>query len=216
MSRVRGTAAYLALLLATHIAVFRLVSPATKDDILRAISTNLADMTWTAPLRLVGSALVADTSGTILDNILVIGLGIAVCLSALERRLGTLRAFSIFATAHVLVTLIVLAVVAVATHTGRYPDEIRYELDYGVSFGALGAIGAVTYLLPKWLRIPWAAIAVLYPLTAADWYGLLPDYSTLGHALSAATGVALSWRIVRSAPARARGDSGSGSGSPVT
>jgi hypothetical protein len=92
--------------------------------------------------------------------------------------------------------------VAFATHTGRYPDEIRYELDYGVSFGALGAIGAVTYLLPKWLRIPWAVIAVLYPLTAADWYGHLPDYSTLGHVLSAATGVALSLLWLRKSDTR--------------
>jgi hypothetical protein len=156
--RIRGTAAYLVVLLATHIIVFRLVPKDTKEDILRAISTNLADMTWTAPLRLVGSALVADTSGTVLDNILVIGLGIAVCLSVLEYRLGTFRAFATFAMTHVLVTLIVLAVVAMATHSGRYPDEIRHELDYGVSFGALGAIGAVTCLLPKWLRLPWAAI----------------------------------------------------------
>ncbi|MFB4319180.1 rhomboid-like protein [Actinomadura sp. 21ATH] len=197
MRRAGGTAAYLALLLATHVAVFHVLSAAARDDVLRAISTNLADMTWTAPFRLVASALVADTSGTVVDNILVIGLGIAVCLGYLEYRLGFLRAVSVFAITHVAVTLIVLAVVLLATSSGRYPDEVRRDLDYGVSFGSLGAIGAVTCLLPKWVRIPWALIAVFYPLTAAGWYGWLPDYSTLGHCLSAATGVLLSFTLVR-------------------
>ncbi|MEW2352147.1 rhomboid-like protein [Spirillospora sp. NPDC029432] len=197
MRRVGGTAAYLALLLATHVAVFHVLSPGAREDVLRAISTNLADMGWTAPFRLVGSALVADTSGTVLDNVLIIGLGVTVCLGYLEYRLGLLRAASVFAITHVAVTLIVLAVVAVAVSTGRYPGEVEHDLDYGVSFGALGAIGAVTTFLPKPLRVPWALIAVLFPLTAADWYGLLPDYSTVGHCLSAAIGVVLSFTLVR-------------------
>lgn len=202
LRRTAGTASYLAFLLATHIIVFRLLSADTRQNVLAAISTNLADMNWTAPFRLVASALVVNPSGTILDQILIVGLGIAVCLGTLEYRLGRLRAFTIFATAHVLATLLVLAVVAAAVHAGRYPDEVRHDLDYGVSFGSIGAIGAITWLLPKWLRIPWAAIAVLYPLTAADWFGWLPDYSTVGHVLSGAIGVAIGFALREPSPAR--------------
>ncbi|MFC5753636.1 rhomboid-like protein [Actinomadura rugatobispora] len=202
LRRCAGTASYLVFLLGTHVIVFRVLSADDRRRVLEAISTNLADMTnWTAPFRLVASALVVDTSGVVLDQILIIGLGIAVCLSWLEYRLGTLRAFGIFATAHVLATLLVLGVVAYAVHAGHYPDEVRHDPDYGVSFGSIGAIGAVTWLLHKWLRIPWAAVAVLYPLTAATWYGRLPDYSSVGHVLSGAIGVALSVLVVRKARA---------------
>ncbi|MFF5258214.1 rhomboid-like protein [Actinomadura viridis] len=197
LRRNAGTTSYLALLLVTHVVVFRALSPESERRVLAAVSTNLADMNWSAPPRLVGSALVVDFSGSFLDTALIVGLGIAVCLGLLERRLGTARAFGVFATAHVLVTLVVLAVVAAAVHTGRYPEAVTHELDYGVSFGALGAIGAVTWFLPAWLRLPWAAVAVLYPLTAADWYGWLPDYSSVGHVLSAATGVIMSALLVR-------------------
>ncbi|GAA2432653.1 hypothetical protein GCM10010191_53360 [Actinomadura vinacea] len=201
LRRCQGTASYLVLLLATHIIVFRVLSSDERQRVLEAISTNLAAMNWTAPFRLMASALVVDTSGTVLDQILIVGLGIAVCLTWLEYRLGMIRAFGIFATVHVLATLLVLAVVAFAVHTGRYPDEVRHDLDYGVSFGSIGAIGAVTWLLPKWARLPWAVVAVLYPLTAATWYGWLPDYSTAGHVLSGAIGVALSGLVVREARA---------------
>ncbi|XVQ09870.1 rhomboid-like protein [Spirillospora sp. CA-255316] len=203
LRRCAGTASYLAFLLATHIIVFRVLSEDQRQRVLEAISTNLADMNdWTAPFRLVASALVVDTSGTFLDQILIVGLGIAVCLSWLGYRLGALRAFAIFGTAHVLATLLVLGAVAYAVHSGLYPDEVRHDLDYGVSFGSIGAIGAVTWLLPTWVRIPWAVVAVLYPLTAATWYDWLPDYSSVGHVLSGAIGVALSALVVREARAR--------------
>lgn len=197
LRRSAGTACYLAFLLVTHVVVFRLLPADAEQRVLRSISTNLADMDWSAPLRLAGSALVVNTSGALIDIALIVGLGLALCLGLLERRLGTVRAFTVFGVSHVLVSLIVLAVVAAAVSAGRYPDEVRHELDYGVSFGALGAIGAVTWFLPAWGRVPWAAIALFYPLTAATWYGSLPDYSTIGHVLSAATGLALGAALTR-------------------
>jgi hypothetical protein len=202
LRRCAGTLLYLAVLAATHIVLFQLLTPARRHSVLEAISTNLDGMNGTAPFRLVASALVIDVSGTPLDQILIVGVGIAACLGALEYRLGTLHAFGIFAGVHIVASLIVLSVAAMAVHTGRYPAEIKHDLDYGVSFGALGTIGAVTWLLPKWLRFPWAAVAVLFPLTAATWYGWLPDYSTVGHVLSAALGVTLSVFYVRHAITR--------------
>ncbi|HEY7486359.1 MAG TPA: rhomboid-like protein [Streptosporangiaceae bacterium] len=207
LRRCRGTLCFLAVLLASHIVVFHLLSADAKDRVLRAISTNLSAMGWSAPLRLIASGLVVDTSGSLLNILLIVGVGVGVCLGLLEYRFGTARAFGVFAATHVLVSLVVLAIVAVAVRTGRYPDEVKHELDYGVSFGALGAIGAVTLLLPPWIRPVWAAIALLYPLTAAYWYGWLPDYSSVGHVLSAATGILLALFLLRRrsyAPAEVR------------
>lgn len=184
-----GTVCYLAVLLASHLFVFHVLADEGRRRVLQGISTNLAAMGWSAPLRLVASALVVDTSGSVLNVVLIVFFGIVVGLGSLECRLGGVRAFGIFGAAHVLASLLVLAVVAVAVRTGRYPSEVANQLDYGISFGALGAIGAVTWLLPRWARVPWAAAALLYPLTAADWYGSVPDYTTVGHVLAAAIGL---------------------------
>jgi hypothetical protein len=202
MRSVRGTAGYLLLLLITHLVVANL-SPAAADTLLHAISTAPADFDWWFPLRLIASALVVDTSGDLLDTVLIVVVGVAFCLGLLERRLGTARAFGVFLAVHVFVTLLTLLLVAVAD----YPPEVWTELDYGVSYGALGAAGAVTWFLPLWTRVPWAAFALLYPLTAADWYGALPDVTTAGHVLSAATGLGLGWLLrgrVRQTPETSR------------
>ena len=192
-----GTFCYLAVLLASHLMVFHLLPEEVRMRVLRGISTNLSAMGWSAPLRLVASALVVDTSGSVLNIVLIVFFGVVVSLGRLEYRLGGARAFGIFGAAHVLASLLVLAVVAAAVRTGRYPSEVTRQLDYGISFGALGAIGAVTWLLPRWARPPWAAVALFYPLTAADWYGWLPDYTTVGHVISATAGLGIAAIFVR-------------------
>lgn len=197
LRRRPGTLAYLAVLLITHLVVFHALPEETRLRVLRAISTNLAAMQWSSPLRLAASAFVVDASGSLLNVALIVVVGIVVCLGRLEYRLGTARAFGIFGAAHILASLLVLAVVAAAVRTGRYPSEVAHELDYGVSYGALGAVGAVTWFVPKWVRVPWAVAALLYPLTAAEWYGWLPDYSSVGHVLSAAIGIGTAALLVR-------------------
>jgi hypothetical protein len=187
-----ATAGYLGVLLITYLVVASL-PPAAANGLLHAISTAPADVDWWFPLRLVASALVVDTSGDLLNVVLIVVGGVVVCLGLLEYRLGAARAFGIFLTVHVVVTLLTLLLVAVAD----YPPEVSAELDYGVSYGALGAAGAVTWLLPRWTRVPWAAFILLYPLTAADWYGRLPDVTTCGHVLSAAIGLGLGLLAVR-------------------
>ncbi|MEC3976335.1 rhomboid-like protein [Amycolatopsis sp. H20-H5] len=197
---VRGTACYLGVLLITHLLVANLPAPAA-DSLLHAISTAPADVDWWFPVRLFAGALVVDTSGDLLNVVLIVVAGVAFCLGLLEHRLGTARAFGIFLTVHVVVTLLTLLLIAVAD----YPAEVRTELDYGVSYGALGAAGAATWFLPRWTRVPWAAFILLYPLTAADWYGRLPDVTTCGHVLSAALGLGLGL-LVRAHRVRTAGE----------
>jgi hypothetical protein len=210
LRRRPGTVCYLVVLLTSHLVVFHLLPEEVRRRVLRGISTNLSAIGWTAPLRLVASALVVDASGSVLNIFLIVFCGVVVSLGWLEYRLGGARAFGIFGAAHVLASLLVLAIAVVAVRTGRYPSEVADQLDYGISFGAMGAIGAVTWLVPRWVRWPWAAVALLYPLTAADWYGWLPDYATAGHVISVAAGLGIAAIFVRprrtftSAPAQGR------------
>jgi hypothetical protein len=191
-----ATLTYLALLAVDTVVVNHLLSSVTADRILAAISTNLDNLPRHPFTTLFGSLLLVD-DGTWLDNLLVVGLGLCVCLGLLERRLGSLRALGAALSAHVGATLITSVVVAMATDAGTYPAGIRHSLDYGVSYASIAAITAVTPLLPRRGRPWWAAAAVLYPLTAADWYGWLPDFTTIGHIAAALIGLtagfALAW-----------------------
>lgn len=203
LRRRPGTLCYLAVLLASHLVVFHLLPEEARWRVLRGISTNLSAMGWSAPLRLVASALVVDTSGSVLNTVLVVFFGVVVGLGGLESRLGGARAVAIYGAAHVLASLLVLAIVAAAVRAGRYPNEVAHQLDYGISFAALGAIGALTWLLPRWARVPWAAAALLYPLTAAAWYGWLPDSTTVGHVFAAGIGLGLAAFLMRAGAATA-------------
>jgi uncharacterized membrane protein YjjB (DUF3815 family) len=195
LRRNPGTTGYVVLLLAVSVIVFG-VLPAP-DPVLAAISTDLANVDWMLPLRLVGSALVVDLPGLVL-----LVAGVVGCLGWLERRFGAARAFGIFLAVHVGATLVTLLVVVIAVQSGIYPDGVRNDPDYGVSYGAIGCMGAVTLFLPKRVRLPWVAVMMLLSFAASVWYGWLPDFSTLGHVLSAVFGLAISGRLVRIAETR--------------
>jgi hypothetical protein len=115
-------------------------------------------------------------------------------LTALERRIGGLRAAAVFFGGHALATLATELPVGLSVALGRLPDSSLHRLDYGISFGVMASAGALAGLLPAWLRWPllggvgWPAatglLAQTDPLT--DW----------GHVLALALGVA-SWPLVR-------------------
>lgn len=197
LRRNPGTAGYLVVLLVVSVVVFGVLPDDDTEDVLRAVSTDLANVDWSIPLRLLGSALVVDLSGGVVNTLVVVVAGIAGCLGWLERRFGTVKAFGIFLAVHVAATLVTLLVIVLALRAGIYPDEVRDELDYGVSYGALGCMGAVTFFLPRGFRVPWAAVVLLLPFLAADWYRWLPDFSTVGHVVSGLLGVAISRQLIR-------------------
>ncbi|MFC1401017.1 MULTISPECIES: rhomboid-like protein [Streptacidiphilus] len=178
------------LLLAVDAALLRRVLSESDGVRLRQyISTNLDNM-GQHPLRsLFGSLLVVDT-GDALSFFLVVVVGLAVCLAVLERSVGTRRAVALVLVAHVGATLTTTAVISVAVGDGAYPQATRHALDYGVSYVSIAAVAAVTPLLPRRLRPWWAGAAVLYPLSDAEWYGALPDFTTIGHCTAALIGLA--------------------------
>ncbi|MFI6448873.1 rhomboid-like protein [Kitasatospora sp. NPDC050543] len=187
--RTPATLGWLLLLGAGTAVVKGMLAEETSQRVLEAISTN-PDNLARHPLRCLATSPFVEADGTWLDHLLVVGLGLAICLGLLEWRIGTLRALAAAVSGHLGATLLTAVVVAAAVDAGTYPAEVRHALDYGVSYASISAIAAVTPLLPLRLRPWWVAAAVLYPLTLAHWYGLLPDFTTVGHILSAAIGLA--------------------------
>ncbi|MFJ9157269.1 rhomboid-like protein [Streptomyces griseoviridis] len=120
--------------------------------------------------------------------------GFLLALTALERRIGGVRAVVVFLLGHVLATLVTEGSVGVAVLLGRLPDSSLHRMDYGISFGVAASVGALCGLLPHVLRWPvlalyaWelveALIAFADPMT--DW----------GHLLALTIGVA-TWPLVR-------------------
>jgi hypothetical protein len=190
------TAGYLALVLLDSWLVGDL-DQARAAAVLHAISTNLDNMARHPLFSLATSALV-PAGGLQVATVP----GIVGCLAWLERRFGARRAFGVFLAGHVLGTLVSLTMILLALHAGRYPAELRGALDYGVSYGALAALTAVSPFLPGWWGVPWAAFGLLYGFTETTWYGPLPDFSTVGHVSAALTGLGAGLWLARSARRR--------------
>lgn len=197
------TFAYLVVLAVTDVLVFHVVAPAARERLLLDVSTNLGNLGRHPVRSMIASMLVVDTRASFLDELLIVGLGIAVCLARLERRAGSLRAAAVFVFGHVTATLVAALVLLVAIGSGSYPPALEHTLDFGVSYGSITATTAITWYLPGGVRVPWAAVCVLYPLTAASWYGWVPDFTTVGHVAGALCGLAAGYAAVRrSMPAR--------------
>ncbi|WP_161500662.1 rhomboid-like protein [Embleya scabrispora] len=198
-SRLRGVARYprrspatfvvLILLAINGIVVGGLMSEPAADRLLADISTNLDNLDHHPFRAMAGSLLVADVHGTLFGNVTTIGFGIGVCMAVLERRIGTVRAVGVTLLGHVGATLLTAAVLIAAIHSGTYPEDTRYTLDYGVSYASMAAIAAVTPLLPGLLRPLWALGCLLYPFSSVRWYGDLPDFTTIGHVSAALIGL---------------------------
>ncbi|MYV99266.1 rhomboid-like protein [Streptomyces sp. SID3343] len=187
--RSPATLSILALLLVDGFVVGHLMSQARADHLVEAISTNLDNLDDHPVRVLAGSLLVADVHGTWFGNLLTIGFGLGVCMAFLEHRVGALRAVGVTLLGHVGATLVTAVVLVVAIRDGTYPQATRHTLDYGVSYASMAAIAAVTPLLPRLLRVWWAGFCLLYPFMSAQWYGDLPDFTTIGHVSAALIGL---------------------------
>ena len=188
------TTAYLVVLLVGH---GWLAGRPDTGRILAAVSTNLDTLRAHPLTALVGSALVVNgplrpaPSTAFGGTLITLVLGVGVALWWVEARLGTLTAVAVLVTGHLGATLLTVPVIVWAIATGRYPPETASAIDVGISYGAEAALAAVTVLLPRSARLPWAAFVLAWPLVDADWYGVLPDYTTVGHLISAGLGISV-------------------------
>ncbi|MFF7993953.1 rhomboid-like protein [Kitasatospora xanthocidica] len=207
------TLCYVGLLVLGHVWVEEWLSPDRADALRGYISTNLDNLHDHPVTALFSSALLFD--GTLTDiastgfggTLITLGLGICCCLAWAERRFGRLRAAAVLLGGHIGATLITALVILVALRHGWYPEDVRQDRDYGISYGAQTSLAFATLALPRWARLPWAAFVVGWPLSGdTEWPGPLPDFTTVGHLLSAALGFALAGAAAVTASRRRRAD----------
>lgn len=188
------TLVLLAALLGTTIALQQVSSD---DALVRWASTNVHNLTHRPIVSLVASAVVlTDDQWPLTLLLLAAGLGL------LERRVGTLRALGIFASGHVIATVLTEAAVGLQLHLGNLPNSAAWQLDAGISYGQWALIGAALALLPgrrgwRWLATAGLALVVAVPLLR-DF-----DMTAGGHAVAFLVGVAW-WRWLPTATASAR------------
>ena len=197
MSYVRRgpwTCGFLVVLLVAH--VWFTFSP-TADAAVAWLSTNLDNLGRHPVAALVGSAVVTD--GSLVDPglLITLWLGIGVALWWIEAHRGAGRAATVFVTGHVGATLLTALVLLAAIHAGRYPDDVRSTVDVGISYGAEAALAAAVVALPRWAWAPWVVFVLGWPIADADWFGLLPDFTTVGHLTAAAIGFVLAATLLR-------------------
>lgn len=150
--------------------------------VLRALSTNVDNLLH-VPIRVfVGSAFVTDP-GPGLAAVLALG----AALWVLERRIGSLRTVAVFASGHVLATLLTEGGVWVGLHFGSLPADDRTQIDVGISYGLWASIAAATALVPRRYRpllVPLAGFGTLLPLVSDV------SMTSIGHVVSVLVGLA--------------------------
>lgn len=183
------TAGYLVLLGVSWLVVRHLLGPAARATVLAGISTDLANLPR-HPLAPLTSLLVVDTSAGPLFVAVIVAGGIGCCLAALERRYGAVRALAVGVGAHLVATVLSLAVVLLAVRHGWYPASVARDPDYGPSYLAIAAATAVTPMIrPRWLAAGYLVVVLALPFADATWYGALPDFTTIGHLVAAGAGL---------------------------
>ncbi|MEV7188898.1 rhomboid-like protein [Kitasatospora sp. NPDC093102] len=186
--RSPATVTYLCVLLTTYWVTFRLLPLDQAERVFHAVSTNLDNLQHHPVRSLLGSALFPATPLLSVPGVLTLGVGIAGCLGWIERTHGTGRALAALAIGHFGATLVTAPVVMCGIVSGRYDPAEAFGFDFGISYAAVAAMAAVTGRLPGLLRPLWLLSGVGYVLSTAEWYGLLPDFTTIGHLSAVALG----------------------------
>lgn len=175
------------------LAVVSLVStqldPALVHTLHQGSSTDVAHLVRTPVQVLLASAL--WIAGGILSPYAI---ALLFVLTALERRIGGVRAAAVFLLGHVGATLATEVPIGVAVLAGHLPASSLHRLDYGVSFGVAASLGALTGLLGPWLRWPLLALFTWPLLTAL--LAFTDPLTDWGHPIALLIGVS-TWPLVR-------------------
>jgi hypothetical protein len=182
------TAGLLALLALTTVWLANASDP---DAILESASTNVHNLTH-MPLRsFVASAVIVSSGGWLLA-----ALELSLTAGLLERRRGSLTMLKVFASGHVIATVLTEGAVALGVDFGLLPRHDTHLIDVGISYGAYACAAAALVLLPKWWRVVGASViglSVVVPLA------LTPGMTPVGHLLSVLIGLAWWPQLTRSA-----------------
>ena len=184
---VRITAAYAIVLVAVSLWLTAL-GQHTREVVVSRMSTNLHNLSHGRLSTLVGSAFV-DDSGEVYA-----WLPGLVCLLALGELIWRGKGLVIaFAVGHIGATLIVAAGLVVALEAGWLPFSVARATDVGMSYGAVGVLGALTASIPSRWRTAWAGWWLGIAVTAASVADF--NFTAIGHILALLLGIGLSFRL---------------------
>jgi len=179
--RAPGTFIWLGILFVTT-QILRHVDPGFAQGILEKRSTNIHYLNEEPVRVLIRSALWIDGSSWffyfVLYNIFHV---------PAERWLGTWRWLSVVVIAHVVATYVSEGVLLWAIRHGHASEQMRFTLDYGVSYALAGVTAVLTY----WLTTPWrylycAGVLVVYGYPLID----NRTFTDVGHLTAVLVGLA--------------------------
>ncbi|GAA1302711.1 hypothetical protein GCM10009647_019380 [Streptomyces sanglieri] len=186
------TFGYLLVLVATSLFM-EFADPATVAAALRESSTDVAHLGETPLLVLAASAL--WVVGGLTSPVVFV---LALVLTALERRIGGWRTAAVFVLGHVVATLATEIPVGISVVAGHLPESSLHRLDYGISFGLMASVGALTGLFTPLVRtLVLGGLGVMLVIDLVDLSSPLTDW---GHPLALLFGIAC-WPLLRRAGA---------------
>ncbi len=176
-----GTFVYFFVLLITSWSQYGLNS-VLAQQLVKFQSTNLDNLV-DRPLQVLVLSAFWTTGGAGLWLLL----RFVLVLAPVERRLGTRRWLLIFASAHVVATLVTVTGISLGIGRGVTDPGLADVVDVGVSYGLFGVAGALTWLLTtSRLRIAW--VAVLLASIVLSGFGE-EAFTNAGHLISLAAGL---------------------------
>ncbi|MET7485482.1 rhomboid-like protein [Streptomyces sp. NPDC005538] len=182
------TFGYAVLLVVTSL-VAQYAAPSLVNQLHQASSTDVAHLVHDPLLVLVASAL--WIVGGMLSPYAILFL---LVLTALERRIGGVRAAGVFLFGHIVATLATEGTVGIAVLAGHLPDSSLHRLDYGISFGVAASTGALAGLLRPWLGLP--LIALFGWTLVEDLIEFTDPMTNWGHLIALTLGIA-TWPLIR-------------------
>lgn len=182
------TFGYATLLVVTSL-IAQYADPTLVSQLHQASSTDVTHLLRDPFLVLVASAL--WIVGGVLSPYAFLFL---LVLTALERRIGGVRAAGVFLTGHILATLATEGTVGLAVLAGHLPDTSLHRFDYGISFGVAASTGALAGLLRPWLGLP--LLALFGWTLVSDLMAFTDPMTNWGHLIALTIGVA-TWPLIR-------------------
>lgn len=180
-----ATIVYATMLLGVSFLLTAL-GPHVHDVAVREMSTNLHNLAHGQIVTLVGSAFLSDGGHVLL------WLPGLVCLLALGELIWRSKGLVIaFALGHIGATLVVAVWLTTAVTAGWLPMSLARATDVGMSYGAVGVLGALTASIPSRWRPVWVGWWMGNAVAAA----LSADFTAVGHVVALLLGIAVSFRL---------------------
>jgi hypothetical protein len=185
-ARIRVTLSYAALLTIISLTLSKLY-PALQDRVIWNTSTNLYNLGHGRVDTLLTSAFVADAGPEyewVPGLVFLLAIGELLWLSK--------RLLVAMVLTHVGATLLVAAWLAFAVHAGRLPIDVATEADVGMSYCAVGVLGALTPAMPRPWRLAWTGWWLGVAIFAVV---IETDFAYLGHLVALLLGIAVATRF---------------------